>query len=1164
MRPIRVLPGMGVRLLAVALTALACSPSDDSGSPDLPRLRNLAKAHFENGETDRALLYVDSCLVLGSGQDLDRLNRGKVLFLAERHDEAVAELEALRADRPGWADVPYNLGIIHKRLGRVDDGIRELERFVELEPRSVPGWFNLGVLLGRAGRPDEARHALETVVELDPLHAAAHYQLASLARAEGDPDRAKVEFELFQTLSERIPAERLTPEALEESPAFEMGIRPPGSGTTAGASERAAGDPDDAGSGASGAAADGPASSGAPWPGFLPSPTDGVAGATARDWVAGGDHRRIDVAFADLDGDGGRDLVTLDATPDGVRLRVILHGDVTEEDRAPRELATIPGSLAPTRMLAADLDDDGDPDLLSFGGGAVHLARTQSGGDTPVSVTDETAGAGLDALAHAEDVRVVDYDHDGDLDLHVLLPDARGVLLRNAGAPDAETPLRFAPSADDARLPVEGVRAVAHAHLDLDYDTDLVRLDGEGRVVVYDNVGQQRFAAIGSPIEVEGVGDPVAIAADDLTGDGWVDVVVAGTGGVAVLANRGDHAFELVDGATAPGGDRGTPTPRLDGRGQVSIDLLDADADGALDVLAGGVLYLNRGDGVLDATIDLIPGDGPVASSRLVDLDGDHDLDLALVRSDGRLSFLQNGGGGAPRVVEVRLVGGKSNHAGVGALVDVQAGEHYVRRVVQSGAPIVIGMGPHTRADYVRVMWPSGIVQNEIDVDLTANAMVTVTEKPEPLGSCPSLYVWDGDRFAFVTDVLATASLGLALDGKTPMPFDDEELIRLPRGLARPDSSGHVRLALTEELDEIVYLDRVELWAVDHPPDVSVYANTILREPPFPDADVVAVRNERPPASAVDQRGIDVTDAIARSDGAYAAAFERHEGGGWHGLTRRHWIDLDLGPDLDPERLVIVIDAWMDWPETQTFLALAQNSELELILPRLSVREPMGTWRTVHPGFGIQALKPKEVVVDLRGKLRDGERLVRLESNLADYWNRIHVAEWVDADAEGVRRTKLGPAAASFHFRGWATRTRPDRSPLELYDYHRVNLGAPWIGSEGRFTRYGDVLPLLTGWDDRFVIVNTGDAVEIDVDASGLPATPDGWVRDLFVHVAGFEKQADYGTLASGRVTPLPFRAMSTYPYPAEEADASRAAREAYVDEWNTRVVVAPRPEVER
>jgi len=1160
LRSIRVLPGMAGRTLLVALTALACSSTDGpdgtggAGPDGLARLRNLAKAHFENGETDAAIVYLDSCLALGSDHDLDRLNRAKVLFLAERHDEAVAAFEALREAHPDWADIPYNLGIIHKRLGRVDEGIAELERYVALEPGSAPGWFNLGVLLGNAGRADEARAALERVITLDPNHAAAHYQLASLARTAGDAEGAQAAFDRFEALSARIPAERLTPEALEESPAFEMGIREPGTTPDPATRADASSGPDD-GSG-----------SGAPpaWPGFRSPATDDAAAETFAHTALGGLRDVVDLAFADLDGDGDPDLATIVAVEDdAVALRVWRadHGRYrpvdlevgTFSDRAPASTGA--------RVIAVDLDDDGDRDLLAFGGGVRLLARNQTSAGGAITFTDETDGSGLDPLPGARDVVVADQDHDGDLDLHVLLPGDRALLLRNGGAPDAAVALRFTPASDDARLPVEGVRAIGSAHLDLDYDLDLVRLDGGGRVVVHDNVGQQRHAQIGDPTSAEDVGEGLALALDDLTGDGWIDVVVAGARGVSVLANRGDHTFEPLPGTPPFPTTSGGATTPIAAR---TITLLDVDADGALDVIAGGALFRNQGAGALAPGIALGHDRSPVGPVRPVDLDGDLDLDLVGLAPDGRLAFLRNGGVGAPHVVRVRLSGGKSNHAGVGALVDVQAGSHHVRRVVTNDVPVVIGMGSRTRADYVRVMWPSGIVQNEVDVDLTAGAVVEVTEKPEPLGSCPSLYVWDGDRFAFVTDVLATASLGLALDGKTPMPFDDEELIRLPRGLARPDTSGHVRLALTEELDEIVYLDRVELWAVDHPPDVAVYANTILREPPFPAADVIAVRNERPPASAVDHRGVDVTAAIARSDGAYASAFERYRGGGWHGMTRRHWIDLDLGPGLDPDRLVLVIDAWMDWPETQTFIALAQNPALELVLPRLSVREATGTWRTVHPGFGIQALKPKEVVVDLRGKLRAGERLVRLESNLADYWNRIHVAEWVDAGAVGVRRTKVGPSAASLHFRGWATRTRPDPSPLELYDYHRVNLKAPWVGSEGRFTRYGDVLPLLTGWDDRYAILNTGDAVEIDVDASGLPATPDGWVRDLFVHVAGFEKQADHGTLASGRVTPLPFRAMSTYPYPSDEADAGRAAREAYVDEWNTRVVVAPRPPVER
>jgi hypothetical protein len=106
------------------------------------------------------------------------------------------------------------------------------------------------------------------------------------------------------------------------------------------------------------------------------------------------------------------------------------------------------------------------------------------------------------------------------------------------------------------------------------------------------------------------------------------------------------------------------------------------------------------------------------------------------------------------------------------------------------------------------------------------------------------------------------------------------------------------------------------------------------------------------------------------------------------------------------------------------------------------------------------------------------------------------------------------------------------------------------------------VLPLVTGWDDLFAILNTGDEVAFAFDAGALPALErEGWRRDFFLRVAGFDKQADYGTLASGTVEPLPFRAMTTYPYGRDERYPDTPRHRAYLETYNTRVIArASRP----
>ena len=137
----------------------------------------------------------------------------------------------------------------------------------------------------------------------------------------------------------------------------------------------------------------------------------------------------------------------------------------------------------------------------------------------------------------------------------------------------------------------------------------------------------------------------------DLDGDGLLDLAVA-TDEVYLVWAFGAPAqrTELLRGADRPG--------------EVNkIAVLDVDDDGALDLVTlttdhsgqtemGAELWRGEGDGAFAAPQTLgQPGDwGQVFDARVVDLDGDHDLDLYVCNDDGeRLvgnTFVENNGQG--------------------------------------------------------------------------------------------------------------------------------------------------------------------------------------------------------------------------------------------------------------------------------------------------------------------------------------------------------------------------------------------------------------------------------------------------------------------------------------------------------------------------------------
>ena len=110
-----------------------------------------------------------------------------------------------------------------------------------------------------------------------------------------------------------------------------------------------------------------------------------------------------------------------------------------------------------------------------------------------------------------------------------------------------------------------------------------------------------------------------------------------------------------------------------------------------------------------------------------------------------------------------------------------------------------------------------------------------------------------------------------------------------------------------------------------------------------------------------------------------------------------------------------------------------------------------------------------------------------------------------------------------------------------------------WNPTPGSYTRYGDVHALVTDVDDRLVVMGSGDELKLEYPAADLPALRSGWSRDYLLLVDGWAKDADANTAFSQTVGPLPFHAMSAYPYGPEEHFPADAAHQRYVNDYLTR-----------
>jgi tetratricopeptide (TPR) repeat protein len=471
--------------------------------------------------------------------------------------------------------------------------------------------------------------------------------------------------------------------------------------------------------------------------------------------------------------------------------------------------------------------------------------------------------------------------------------------------------------------------------------------------------------------------------------------------------------------------------------------------------------------------------------------------------------------------IRIQLAGVKSVKLAQDAWVEVKAGTMYQRQMYE-GVPLFFDLGPNPTVDAVRITWPNGLIQNE--TNQAANKAYRYEEAQRLSGSCPMIWTWNGRGFEFITDVLGVAPLG-ASDGEgSYFPTNHVEYVTIPASSLKA-RDGRYEIRITEELSEVSYLDQVELLAVDHPASEEVYTNEKFKSPPYPEFRLYPVSHRIYPTAAHDDHGRDVRELVLNRDRRYPDTFSRTE----LGVAEPHTLELEF-PGV-AEDAVLLLNGWVDWPDGSTFRAISQAKKGGLVMPYLQLQDARGQWVTVNEDMGMPAGKPKTIAVPVH--FISASHKVRIVTDLCVYWDEVFLSE--GQAAFSGRAGHARPLQADLHFRGFsATRIDPERKQPDTFLYDQVSLTSYWNPTPGMYTRYGDVRAQLAVVDDEFVIMGSGDEVTLEFDASG-PPPPAGWTRDFLLKVDGWAKDRDANTASGTSVEPLPFHAMSRYPYPDSE-----------------------------
>lgn len=866
----------------------------------------------------------------------------------------------------------------------------------------------------------------------------------------------------------------------------------------------------------------------------------------------------------------------------------------------PQSLIATRGLFRATRSAQVQFTDVSAEAGLPARGGTLALGDHDGDGEdnlfvAPASlynvhggfIADVTAQSGLTLPSGAAYATFADYDNDGWLDLFAIGDDGRGYLLRNDGSG------KFRDVTSAAR-----VREVGGAHkalfVDLDHDGDLdLLLVGGAATRVYRNNLDGTFTA------VEGLGGGSDAAFGDFDGDGRTDVFLAGPD--ALYHNAGVEGVRDATTASGLGGSHGsaavavgdydndgaldifvlpgdsaagreatlwhnagdgtfTASQRLRRGGRVA-EFVDYDNDGWLDLVVGSTrgvtLFHNDRTGRFEDRSALLPATlagAEAAAIAVTDVDGDGDEDL-FVAGSGGVHLLRNDGGNANLGMDVQLTAlrtgsGKNNTFGIGSRIEVRAGEIYQTRVATQRVTH-FGLGPHLKADVLRVQWTNGVPQTVYFPGTDQD----IVELEQLKGSCAFVYGWDGKGFRFITDVMWQSALGMPVgimgtgsQAAYAPAGASQEYLRIP-GEALEPRNGRYVLQVTEELWETAYLDEIRLLAVDHPDSVDVFVDE--RFPPTgpPRLRPFQAVDRRPPRSATDGHGADVLPALLAHDDAYVSDLTPTR---YQGVVEPHDLILDLGDAAGRPGTLLLLRGWIYPSDASINVARSQQRDARSQPPSLEVRDAQGRWTTAIADIGFPSGKDKTIVVDLAGRFPTLDHHVRIRTNLQIYWDQAVTAR--DAAPSPIRVTPLAPVSADLHYRGFSRMyRRGGRYGPHWFAYDHVSRESPWRTIEGAFTRFGGVQPLLGGSDDRYVVMAPGD--EVTIEFAAVAAPPPGWRRTFLLYTDGWIKDADLHTAYGDSVAPLPFHAMREYPYAPGESYPADSAHLRYLREYNTRLV---------
>ncbi len=711
-------------------------------------------ALMDRHEFTKALGRFQTACVMNPASDTGCLNMGIALLSMRRLNDAHNILAKSAQRDPQNPRAWFNLGLVERAAGNDGVAINDFEKVASIDPKDPATQYLIGSLYLQAKQYQQAISSFRNAIDLDAFNLPAEFGIAQAEGHTGDVNGAlqylNRAVHLTQTGLGR-PASTAYGDQGKYSLAQEM--RTPTEPAPAAIPVHFINVTE---------------ASGLPW---RASEVAALAAKTRaresreermRERAAAQRKRPGPDALAkflgsgacvfDYNNDGRPDIFLADA--DGKRHAALYrnegHGRFLNVTKAAK--LEIHGEAL--GCATGDYDNDGYADLAVSLPDGIELFHNNSDG----TFTDVTESAGLATRGLVLGMAFVDYDGDGNLDLYATRFD--NFILGNPSQPftfpaHAATPGNILWRGSEGGVFTDETKQAAVAgsapsvgvlgcDLNNNGATDLVVTGWRRSPTVYLNQREGAFRAE-TPWAGPMPGPTAGAAALDFDHDGWMDLAFThwSSPGLSLWRNVDGKAFERVR----------LPGPQwMRGWG---LAALDYDHDGWVDLVAVGETFSGEGRIIL---LRNRGGDGRSGFAGFRDVTHETGLDkvelrdprsvIAFDADDGTTYLLITQSGGPPVLLkgigsnknnslELALTGTRDNRRGIGSTVGILSGAQRQTFPMGGGsgylgqapAQVTAGIGQDAGADVVRVLWPSGIVQDEIDLLSGKGHTITETDR---------------------------------------------------------------------------------------------------------------------------------------------------------------------------------------------------------------------------------------------------------------------------------------------------------------------------------------------------------------------------------------------------------------------------------------------------